>query len=924
MKNVNNGNNGHNGHIEPATPLSRRFAYAAGEGGETALLRMLRVLRRRAWILVLILAVTVTGAYFYAVTRPMSYRSDATVEVGPDTPVRPSELIGESTARTSSPSWEHHFKTQEQLLQRVGLLRQVLESLPPEAAAEYMDSPDPVLALSKQMEIKAVPSTFLIGIVLEHRTPAHGPMIVNRLVDLFKDDSNRRLSDNIEGTLDRLSKVTLPALRSNVEQAEKAAQAFLDTTGLGDITERYTTLLAEERRLSDRLFEVRMRQIALGTKTEPSPEDLRVALAVLPADMGGRSVESLAARRTEIELELARLKSVFKDKHSTVVALRDELATVNVLYQSAVEAAVEATAKVRDLALKFAVKRVEAEQAAADEEEKALAKEEKPLNERILAASEQLARYQKLEAEVTASRAIFNTYLTKQAEFKAMAGAGVVGVRVVDRAGIPVGKRPNTQLILTLGVVLGLLFGAGAVTLAEQNDDRAATPYEAEAALGLDLLASIPRLPRPAGTPGGPLVPRDDPAGSPLEPFRRLRSEVAARLHGITGSRVVAILGPGFGEGKSTVAVNLARVLGLEGRRVLLFDADFRRPRLKALLTDAKAPGLEEYIRSNASLRSSIQPTSMTGVDLLGAAKAMEESPELPGKARFRDLWRKVRATYDYVIIDAGSVNAFSEVAGVAGHADASILVMDERGSKLRQVASAMRTLENLEIRILGLVVNRSLTPSTPGLDSGWSRGAYHRNGYGETPEPVAGPSQGESPVMRQMLDRLMEEFDQTKDRAGRLEADQTAHSTRESELRAEFALEERDHNLRLQEEIRRNAEISLKIAASLEADRTHEDERYKKLEQLLTKSLEGLNKKLTDLRLRAVAGGMMGGGAEGVELRPSQGTIDGIFNKELESNLKSMGPTQGKVAGKLDSTLERLKDLRLNNPAKKDDKEKG
>jgi uncharacterized protein involved in exopolysaccharide biosynthesis len=569
--------------------------------------------RRRFWIFFLVFCAIVTLAYFYAVTRPMSYRSEAAVEVGPDTPVRAAELMGEGGGHTAPP-WEHHFRTQEALLRRAGLLKQVLDSLPPEEVAEYAQYPNPVRALSERMTIEAVPSTFLIQIALEHRSAVHGPAIVNRLVELFIEDSNRRLKDNIEGTLDRLSKVTLPDLRSNVEQAERTAQAFLDTTGLGDVTERYASLLAEERRLSDRLFEVRMRQIGLRTKTEPSPEDLRVAMAVLPADPGGRSVESLATRRTEIELELARLKSVLKDKHTTVVALREQLATVIILYEAALERAVEANAKIRELAPPLAIKRVEVELAAADEEEKALAKEEKPLNERILAASDQLARFQKLEAKVVATRDIFNTYLKKQAEFKAMSGAGIVGVRVVELAGTPVGKQSNTHLILTLGVVLGLLLGAGTAILVEQNDDRASMPHEAEGSWGLGAPWS-PRLPEVEV--GAPLVPKDHPLNSPLESFRRLRSEVTARLQGLDGSKVVAILGADFGEGKSKVAVNLARVLGLDGQRVLLFDAEFRRPRLKTLLADANSPGLEEYLRRPIPAEGR-QKTAMPGVDVPG------------------------------------------------------------------------------------------------------------------------------------------------------------------------------------------------------------------------------------------------------------------------------------------------------------------
>src|SRR5688572_3006841 len=179
----------------------------------------------------------------------------------------------------------------------------------------------------------------------------------------------------------------------------------------------------------------------------------------------------------------------------------------------------------------------------------------------------------------------------------------------------------------------------------------------------------------------------------------------------------------------------------------------------------------------------------------------------------------------------------------------------------------------------------------------------------------------------RQELDRLIKDFNQTKDKADGLAADKVALAQKESELRAEFAQREREYNKRIQDEIQKNAEMSQRMASSLENSRLHEDELVKKMEVLFTKSLEGLNKKLTDLRLRSLAGGGGGGGGggglESVELRPSQATIESLFSQELESNVKAMEKGEGKTAGKLGSALDRLKNMRGGGAPKKDDEEK-
>jgi len=205
-----------------------------------------------------------------------------------------------------------------------------------------------------------------------------------------------------------------------------------------------------------------------------------------------------------------------------------------------------------------------------------------------------------------------------------------------------------------------------------------------------------------------PLVPPDDPLTDPLEPFRRLRTEVVMRLQETAGPRVVAVLSPQYGEGRSTVAVNLARVLALEGHRVLLVDADLRRPRLKALLADRESPGLEEYLWGEAPLAACVADTSLPGVRVLGARGPVEGPAEAPGSPRFRAIWAAVRSEFEFIVVDTSPVNAVSEVPVVARSADASLLVVEERRTGARQALGAKRRLENHQVRVLGLVVNRS------------------------------------------------------------------------------------------------------------------------------------------------------------------------------------------------------------------------
>ncbi|HKS16321.1 MAG TPA: hypothetical protein VJU16_03360, partial [Planctomycetota bacterium] len=292
----------------------------------TTFLRTVQVLRRRGWILAIALAVTVGVATIAAVGQPRRYRSQATIEVGPDRPLVSPDTIGDPS-EGSSLLWENHFRTQEALLRRPGLLAQALDALPAEEAAEYRAAPDPVRRLSEDLDIDSVPSTFLIRITLDHPTPDRGPKIVNKIVELFIEDANRRLKELKTGALEILSTEALPVMRQKVDESERKLLEFHRRQGFGDLEEQYTGLQEAKRRIGTRLSEVRLRRIAL--KNHPAAPAERAE--------GATTVDALVARCTDLEVELARQAVLLKDKHPTVVSLKRQIEAVRALIAEAHE-----------------------------------------------------------------------------------------------------------------------------------------------------------------------------------------------------------------------------------------------------------------------------------------------------------------------------------------------------------------------------------------------------------------------------------------------------------------------------------------------------------------------------------------------------------------------------------------------------------
>ena len=681
---------------------------AEGEDPGTSILGTLRLLRRRWRVLAATCLVTAGLAFAFGITRSPTYLSEATIEVGPDQPLVPHDPIADASAR-SSHLWENHFRTQETLLRSPGLISGLLESLPPDRVTKYRLSPDPIKALSEDLSIVAVPSTFLIRISLDHERPENGPEIVNKLVALFMEGSHRRIRDLRAGALFALSTESLPVIRQKVADAERALKVFGEERGFGASEDRYASLLEAAKKVGERRLEVRMRAIALRSTPAPRAEDLVEPAGGPTADPdrpGSRasSLPALEAERTTIELELARQTVMLKDRHPTILALRNQLDVVMSLIMAAGRAATER----RDRAVELEAGKRERALEAAALEERSLDEEEKRLNGLIADAHGQVRRRQELEAEVAASRDLLNSYLKRHGEFEATSGAGLASVRIVDLAREPRTVQPKRALFLSLGVVAGLVLGAFAILLVDQVDDRIMSPQQAEASLALDVLGTVPRLPRAPGPVHMPCFPEDDGSSEPLEPFRRLRTEIATRLEEIPGGRLLAVVSGEYDEGRSTVAVNLARALALEGRKVLLFDADLREPGLRTFIANRRAPGLEDHLAGGVSLEDCIHPSRILGVHVLAPKVRIEGSAEIAGSPRFRDLWRVLKARFDWIVVDTSPVEAASEAAVIAGDADASILVVQEGRTRLREAARARRRLENHRVRVLGLVVNES------------------------------------------------------------------------------------------------------------------------------------------------------------------------------------------------------------------------
>jgi len=275
------------------------------------------------------------------------------------------------------------------------------------------------------------------------------------------------------------------------------------------------------------------------------------------------------------------------------------------------------------------------------------------------------------------------------------------------RAGLASGWLWLCDLLLLL---VGLLFGGVAAFFVDYLDDTIKDEEEAKRALGWPLLATIPGIESPAGEnePAGrasQLVVLHDPKSSVSEAFRGLRTAIHfSSLR--RDSKVIMITSSFPGEGKTTIAANLALTFAQAGNRVILVDCDLRRPSLNTVFGHSRTPGVTELLAGDISLDEVLHATNIHNISLLSAGTIPPNPAELLCSDSMRDLLTGLRDSYDIVIIDAPPVIPVTDAPLLTALTDQVVVVLETGRIPLKAAQRMKELLQSVQAPVSGFVLN--------------------------------------------------------------------------------------------------------------------------------------------------------------------------------------------------------------------------
>jgi capsular exopolysaccharide synthesis family protein len=300
---------------------------------------------------------------------------------------------------------------------------------------------------------------------------------------------------------------------------------------------------------------------------------------------------------------------------------------------------------------------------------------------------------------------------------------------------------PSLRNMLILGLFLGMLGGVLLAFAFELTDKSFRSPAEIRRRLGLPVVGHIPpiRTDLPIDNPAlkgkevnmePVIVSHLRPKSIEAEAYRGVRTQLYFSTQG-TGHQVIQVTSPNPGDGKSTLAANLAVSIAQSGKRVVLIDCDFRKPRVHKIFHLEKPDvGLASVISGDCDLGEAIRTSEVPNMDLLPCGPRPQNPAELLTSPEFQGVLDQLRAKYDFVIIDTPPVLAVSDPAVVAPRVDGVLLVF-RMTKKARPTAERAREqLAALGANVIGVIVNGTGRQQDDGYGYGYNYGYGYQYQY--------------------------------------------------------------------------------------------------------------------------------------------------------------------------------------------------
>ncbi len=562
------------------------------------------------------------------------------------------------------------------------------------------------------LHVTLIPNTRIMEIHYNSTDPQLAASAVNTLAATYVEQNFKTKFESTMQASDWLSR-QLVDLQMKVETSQEKLVRYQkehEILGTDEKQNIITEKLAELNREMTTAESDRMQKEAVYRQTQSNDPDA-IAAAIISDTGGGGNVatsgllDKLHEQQASLRIQIADLSTQLGPSYPKVAQLNNQLKEIDRQLQSETNKAVD---------------HLKGQYLAALQRENMLRDSFERQKQEANKLNESAIEYSILKRDLDSNRTLYEGLLEKLKEAGVTAGLRSNNFRIIDAARVPTSpSEPNIPRNLAFALVLGVISAVGLAFVLENMDNTVRTPEQAQALSALPSLGMIPlgskssgygatgkRLALTASREVVETVAQIRPQSQMAESYRALRTSLLLSNLGAP-PKVIMVTSARPQEGKTTTSINTAIVLAQKGVRVLLVDADLRRPSIHKALGMGPRSGLSNVLTGSATVQQTITTSPvLPNLFIMPAGTPPPNPAELLASSNMRDLIAELRELYDHIVIDTPPTLSVTDAVVLSPRADATILVIRSGHTTKQALRRARDILMQVNAHVAGVLLN--------------------------------------------------------------------------------------------------------------------------------------------------------------------------------------------------------------------------
>ncbi len=527
------------------------------------------------------------------------------------------------------------------------------------------------------------------------------PMKITRIVNAI---SQVYIEQNLENRLYASEDAAqwlderLTSMQEKVENSERALQIYSKNAGVTSIEDKRKMLDEQLSEFNGELTMAVKKRIQLERiyKNSQDPELANSLKEIINNEL----IQNLNKDLSVLKAKQSELKGKYGPKHPKMIQTISQINQINDIIAIEIK-------KIHDS--------IHTDYQLALIEEQSLKDALIKFQDELEFLNEKSIRYGVLNREAASNRQMYELLLKRLKQADLSQGLRTNNIRIIDSAVPPLGPfKPNRKRYIFIGIIVGLFSGIGLALLIEYLDNTVKEPDEIPLKFGIPFLGLVgshltegKKMPASGKNPSASieLIAHKDPSSNISESLRTIRTNVLFSTDG-DKHKVFMVTSSLPGEGKTTVACNLAIVMASLGEKVLLIDADLRRPSVHKTLNVAKAPGISSYLIRQIEVSEIIVDTQIKNLSVIPSGIMPPNPSELLSHPQMKTLLDYARKNYDRVIVDTPPIASVTDPIIVSRQAHAVLFIIRCGSTPRDAVAKSIQQLKQVKTNIMGAVLN--------------------------------------------------------------------------------------------------------------------------------------------------------------------------------------------------------------------------